>query len=562
MSFVPDAEPRVTIVMTARERHSLAESAIEAVVGQTRRPYRFMYVDVDSPAWLREVFAARAKAWDLEVVRIDEPLWPQQARARLLDTIRTEYTVFVDNDVEVERGWLESLVACADATGAGIVGPLYLTGGGTQPARIHMAGGRLQESGGPGARILEEAHVLANEDPGRVADQLQRKACDFVEYHCMLIRTELLWANVLDPNIRCVHEHIDTSFSARRLGYATYVEPSARVTYLAHCDYMLDELHLFRDRWAQAEADASIATFCSKWDVIDDARSFAGVRRFVVDHVSQVDPIRLGLRDHAEHDREMTARELRQTRSELLDLAHDRGYTRNELATIANAYHLAHILMDGGYRPCGRPFINHVVGTASVLVRYGFRSEVVAVGLLHSAYTHCPHHPAGVREAAKAVLCSARRARQSARTRRPRLHGTRIGGAKRLRPVDALGPRSRDSDGCRRQRARYVLERRDPLHRTNGSDRPWHNAVDRARVRRARRGRPLPLAESRAGTRSAGAERFHDLGALQLPNRSGQEKRRGHGVECDRRAAMMRHPVRCLSADARGTPLAATWSRQ
>jgi len=406
MSSVPDAEARVTIVMTARERHSLAESAIEAVASQTPPPYRFIYVDVDSPPWLREVFAARAKAWDLEVVRIDEPLWPQQARARLLDTIRTEYTVFVDNDVEVERGWLESLVACADATGAGIVGPLYLTGGGTQPARIHMAGGRLRESGGPGARILEEAHVLANEDPGRVADQLLRKPCDFVEYHCMLIRTELLWANVLDPNIRCVHEHIDTSFSARRLGYATYVEPSARVTYLAHCDYMLDELHFFRDRWAQAEADASIATFCSKWDVIDDARSFAGVRRFVVDHVSQVDPIRLGWRDHAEHDREMTARELRQTRSELLDLARDRGYGRNELATIANAYHLAHILMDGGYRPCGRPFINHVVGTASVLVRYGFRSEVVAVGLLHSAYTHCPHHPAGVREAAKAV-CAA-----------------------------------------------------------------------------------------------------------------------------------------------------------
>src|SRR4029079_17162464 len=120
------SEPRVTLVMTARERHSLAEVAIESIVSGTHRPYRFIYVDVESPGWLREVFAARSAEWSLEVVRVDEPLWPQQARMRVLDAIETEYTAFIDNDVEVETGWLEALVACADATGAGIVGPLYL----------------------------------------------------------------------------------------------------------------------------------------------------------------------------------------------------------------------------------------------------------------------------------------------------------------------------------------------------------------------------------------------------------------------------------------------------
>ena len=272
--------------------------------------------------------------------------------------------------------------------------------------------------------MLDEAHLLANEDPAHVAGQLSRKPCDFVEYHCMLMRTELLRAHVVDPDIRCVHEHIDSSFSARRLGFATWLEPSARITYLAHRDYLLDELHFFRNRWAQTEADASIATFCRKWNVIDDARSFAGVRRFLVDHVSQVDPIRPALRDHPEHASEMSARELRQTRSQLLDLARERGYTRNELVTIANAYHLAHILVDGGYRPCGRPFINHLTGTAGVLVRYGFRCEVVAAGLLHSAYTHCPPHAAGIREAAKAV-CAALGGRGSPLERRVRSYTLR-----------------------------------------------------------------------------------------------------------------------------------------
>ena len=38
--------PRATIVMTARERHSLAEAAIESIVADTARPFRFIYLDV------------------------------------------------------------------------------------------------------------------------------------------------------------------------------------------------------------------------------------------------------------------------------------------------------------------------------------------------------------------------------------------------------------------------------------------------------------------------------------------------------------------------------------
>jgi hypothetical protein len=70
---------------------------------------------------------------------------------------------------------------------------------------------------------------------------------------------------------------------------------------------------------------------------------------------------------------------------------------------LANAYHLAHVLMDGGYRPCGRPFINHLVGTACALVRDGFRVDTVAAGLLHSAYTHCPPHHGDPKAAAETV---------------------------------------------------------------------------------------------------------------------------------------------------------------
>src|SRR5215831_8975244 len=173
---------RATIVMTARERHSLAATALESIVQHTARPYRLMYVDCASPEWLRDMLDARAAEWGLDVVRFDQPLWPQQARHRVIDRIASDYTVFIDNDVLVEDGWLESLVACADETGAGIVGPLYLMSGGGRPTLIHMAGGKLTETPAEGGRVLLATHLLDHVDPAKEDCTLARQQCDFVEY--------------------------------------------------------------------------------------------------------------------------------------------------------------------------------------------------------------------------------------------------------------------------------------------------------------------------------------------------------------------------------------------
>jgi hypothetical protein len=392
-------EPRATIVMTARERHSLTEAALDGIVADTSMPYRLMYLDCAAPGWLRDVLDARAAEWRLDVVRFDEPLWPQEARQRVVDRIATDYVVFIDNDVMVEPGWLEALVACADDTGAGIVAPLYLWGDGVRAPKIHMAGGKIVRTAIEGGTVLQESHQLANADP-RLA-RLERAPCDFGEFHCMLLRTGLVRDGVLDPAIRCVHEHIDTALSAVAKGYAVYLEPDARVTYLAFAEYMLDDLAFLRERWAPAEAEASIAAFCRKWGVVDDARSFGGLREFVRDHVAKVDPIRPTARDRGATP--MRRDEHRQTRSGLMDLAVEHGYAAAELALLSSAYQLAHALADGGYRPCGRPFVDHLVGTASVLVRYGFRIDVVAAGLLHAAYTHAPAHAGHARAAAETI---------------------------------------------------------------------------------------------------------------------------------------------------------------
>jgi hypothetical protein len=67
-----------------------------------------------------------------------------------------------------------------------------------------------------------------------------------------------------------------------------------------------------------------------------------------------------------------------------------RGYGRDEIGRIEASADYATTLYDGLYRPDGRPFLNHAIGTASALVRYELQADIVQAGLLHAAYTHRP----------------------------------------------------------------------------------------------------------------------------------------------------------------------------
>lgn len=396
--------PRATIVMTARERHGLTERAIDSILSNTARPFRLIYADGSTPDALRRRLQARSADGSFEILRVDAELWPTHIRRRVVGTVDTDYVVFVDNDVIVEPGWLEALVECADATNAGAVGPLYLIGGGSAPPRVHMAGGSLEWDDTPTGRVLREEHADAGADPGHLANHAVRAPCGYVEYHCVLVRTAAARDGApFDPEIFCVHEHIDLSLTLAQRGYATWSEPKARVTYLATEPWALGELAYRRRRWSREQGDASIAAFCRKWGVADDERSFGGVRAFLREHVRRLDPLRPESFGRPDLGVAMRPDELVQTRSALLDLAFVRGYLPHERATIAHHCDVAAILMNGGYRPCGRPFVSHLIGTAGVLVRYGFRVDVVLAGLLHAAYTHCPELPPGQKSSIETV---------------------------------------------------------------------------------------------------------------------------------------------------------------
>lgn len=397
----PSGSPLVTVVITCRERHGLAEDVIERVVHSIRMPARLVYLDVCTPDWLRARIAARAAEWRLEVIRFDDPLWPSQARRRVAHMIDTKYAIFMDNDIAVLPGWLETLVDCAEQTGAGIVGPLYLWGETADTDRIHMAGGELKATSETCGIVLNERHRFLGKKIDEV--ELRREPCDFVEFHCMLMRREVYRApEIFDEEIVCVHEHIHAALVCREMGYGIYIEPSARVVYLAFAPYAIADLELFRWRWSVEAGDSSIRAFSKRWNVIDDARSF-GVRNFLVRHNSHIDVVRRALQDGRGSLEPMQPSDLRQTITGLIELAQSRGYSAADLLELKRAHWAALILFNGGYRACGRPFINHVIGTASVLIHFGFETRLVAGAMLHAGYTHAPRMRGGAQEAVDAV---------------------------------------------------------------------------------------------------------------------------------------------------------------
>lgn len=63
------------------------------------------------------------------------------------------------------------------------------------------------------------------------------------------------------------------------------------------------------------------------------------------------------------------------------------GYNKNDLSSVRSAYELSVKIFTGFYRGNGKPFISHLVGTASVIATTGGGLNEIIAGLLHSAYS-------------------------------------------------------------------------------------------------------------------------------------------------------------------------------
>jgi len=287
---------QVTVVVTARERFSLAISALDKLIQHTRCPYELIYIDGNAPPGLAEELSRMCTREGFHYVRKERYLYPPQARNLALDMISTPYVVFIENDVLVEAGWLEKLQDAAREHREAVLSPLICQ---RRPLHheIHMAGIQMGDDvelllQGKGQVIDEHLwHELKVEAfPGGV------QSIQSAEFHCMWMPTRLIRDfGGFDTDILAGPDHMDFSLRCHQTRTPIYLQPSARVTFLFpdRNDPLQESDHdFFLIRWAPRVLRQSYAALAQKWHLEKDPyllrkqrdchqRIYQGMRRAV-----------------------------------------------------------------------------------------------------------------------------------------------------------------------------------------------------------------------------------------------------------------------------------------
>jgi GT2 family glycosyltransferase len=260
----------ISIVMSPRERFNVQERSLQSLFDHTHGSYELIVVDGGSPPSVERALRALAGRGRLRLLRHDCFLAPNEARNLGVQQASGDYVAFVDNDVIFTDGWLDDLLASAEETGAGIVGPIVCWG---EPPHcvVHMAGGDVEFDAGAGGRTLRTHHRLQDADVAR-ARRLSREPTGFAEFHCMLVRRETLAkTGPFDEALKTTREHVDFCLTARNAGAEVWFEPAAVVTYYSPPPLAWSDVPFYVTRWNDAWSMASMRHFMAKWDCSFDA---------------------------------------------------------------------------------------------------------------------------------------------------------------------------------------------------------------------------------------------------------------------------------------------------
>jgi GT2 family glycosyltransferase len=272
---VASEQPMVTIVVVPRERFSYSQQSLASIYQDTD-DYQFelVYVDGGSSPQLKQYLQEQSKLKGFKLIRTEHYLSPNCARNLGIREAKGKYIVFVDNDVLVKRGWLQKLVECAEETGATVVGTLTCidnpvhevvhNGGGTTYIEVRAEGNKI-------GRYVVQKSYLEGKRVSKIADQLTRFQCEFVEFHTALVRKSFFDEHgLLDEGLLSTREHIDLCLTAAKAGGTVYCERQSIVTYMTGAEWDWYDYTYFALRWSDAWDLASFDHFRKKWDVEED----------------------------------------------------------------------------------------------------------------------------------------------------------------------------------------------------------------------------------------------------------------------------------------------------
>ena len=266
------SQPKVTIVITQRERFCFTQVSLESILADDSYPFDLIYVDGGSPTVIQEYLTRKASEDErITLIRRDHYLKTNEARNLALPLTKdSDYVAFVDNDVIVEPGWLKLLVNCGEKEQASLVAPLIFEGNPQLPEAeklVHIAGAMLQyKQQDSGQAILNIYHKMHHVKLG--TQKLERTWVDSIEFHANLVRRSLLDKVILEPDCDSLNSHVDLCLQAKMLGEKAILEPQARVTFinpLLVSGFDQDDVRLHFFRWGEQNLQNALDKMERKW---------------------------------------------------------------------------------------------------------------------------------------------------------------------------------------------------------------------------------------------------------------------------------------------------------
>jgi GT2 family glycosyltransferase len=277
-------EAVATVVVTCRDRWSLAASTLDHLLSRTDGRHPVVVVEAKAPKPVAAHFARLEAAGRIRVARRDRHVPGNEARNIGIDGARTEWIAIVENDCLMSEGWLERLLAVAESRDAASAFPAYLTDGPAGPI-VHGVGADLEIDGPPGnERVLELHHDLDRRwfEVAREIGPMERVQS---EPHALLVRRSLLdEIGGFDEGLWSWLDHVDLALHHRRLGAASWLVPDATCTYLEPPPIARSDLAMFLLRWSEKWLLRSLDHLCATWglDRTDPVWAYHGAYRTLV----------------------------------------------------------------------------------------------------------------------------------------------------------------------------------------------------------------------------------------------------------------------------------------
>lgn len=243
--------PEVSIVIPVHGQWAFTESCLRALVRHgSAVPLEVIVVDDTSPddtaGHLRSVTGIR-------VVSLQRHVGCLGALNAGIRAAVGRYVVLLNNDTEVQAGWLEALMSAADqAPDIGVVG-----------AKLVFPGGTVQEAG---SIVWSDgsAHNFGRGGPAAASEVAFLREVDYCSGACLLVRAELLeqLGGLDDRFAPAYYEDTDLCFAARQAGYRVLYQPDAVVVHHEGASHGTDlssggkrhqqvNQRVFADKWEQ-----------------------------------------------------------------------------------------------------------------------------------------------------------------------------------------------------------------------------------------------------------------------------------------------------------------------